>query len=192
MHVHFSVLDAEGRNLFDDGTDRGTDTMLHAVGGCLSAMQASTLIFAPHANSYERLVPNAHAPTSVSWAYENRTASVRIPSGPGAARRIEHRVAGGDTNPYLLLSAILGSAMDGIEGAVEPPSAIEGNAYELDLPSLPNAWEDAINLFETSAAIDGLFPTELRENLVRTKRQEMALTAELSTEDLRAVYLDRT
>ncbi|HSG55780.1 MAG TPA: glutamine synthetase family protein, partial [Paracoccaceae bacterium] len=81
LHTHFSVLDAEGNNIFDDGTSRGTDVMRHAVAGCLAAMPDSTLVFAPHSNSYDRMVPGAHAPTSVCWAYENRTAAIRIPSG---------------------------------------------------------------------------------------------------------------
>ena len=78
-------------------------------------MPASTLIVAPHSNSYDRLVPGAHAPTAAAWAYENRTAAIRIPSGSASARRIEHRVAGGDINPYLMLAVVLGAAMQGIE-----------------------------------------------------------------------------
>lgn len=191
MHVHFSVTDAEGRNVFDDGTDAGTDVMRHSVAGCLQAMAASTLIFAPHANSFERLVPNAHAPTGVSWAYENRTASIRIPAGPGAARRIEHRVAGGDTNPYLLLAVILGAAMNGIDRALAPPPPVEGNAYDLALPHLPGTWTEALDLFETSADMADILPGLLRENLLRTKRQEMALITDLSDEEQQSVYLDR-
>ena len=75
----------------------------------------------PHANSYDRLVPEAHAPTGIGWAYENRTASVRVPNGPTAARRLEHRVPGGDTNPYLVLAAILGGMEHGLSDAITPP-----------------------------------------------------------------------
>ena len=118
LHTHFSLLDRDGNNVFDNGGPEGT-TMLHnAVAGCLAAMHDCTLIFAPHANSYDRLVPGMHAPTGIAWAYENRTAAVRIPSGSSAARRIEHRVAGGDVNPYLMLAAILGAALIGIEDGI--------------------------------------------------------------------------
>ena len=96
-------------------------------------MHDSTLLFAPHLNSYERLVPDKHAPTAISWGYENRTAAIRIPAGNPAARRIEHRVAGGDVNPYLMLAAILGAALTGIEDEIEPPPAVNGNAYAMDL-----------------------------------------------------------
>jgi glutamine synthetase len=60
-------------------------------------------------------VPGAHAPTGIAWAHENRTTALRVPSGGPAARRIEHRVAGGDINPYLFLAAILGAALNGME-----------------------------------------------------------------------------
>ena len=110
MHTHFSILDADGKNIFNDGSDKGSDKLRSAVAGCLAALPGSTLIFAPHENSYDRLVPNAHAPTGIGWAYENRTAALRIPASGPAARRIEHRVAGGDVNPYLMIAAILGAA----------------------------------------------------------------------------------
>ncbi len=129
MHVHFSVEDENGNNVFDDGGEKGSDLLMHAVAGCLAAMPASSLIFAPHGNSYERLVPGAHAPVSAAWAYENRTAAIRIPGGSPRARRIEHRVAGGDINPYLMLATVLGAALAGIEDAMQPPPPSSGNIY---------------------------------------------------------------
>jgi len=179
MHMHFSVLDAEGANVFDNGGPEGSDTLLSAVAGCLQAMPASTLIFAPHANSYTRLVPGAHAPTSVCWAYENRTAALRIPGGAPAARRIEHRVAGGDINPYLMFAAILGAAITGIDDALSPPAPITGNAYDQDLPQLAPDWESAIDLFEADAFIARAFPKGLIRNLCMTKRQELRLMADI-------------
>ena len=180
MHVHFSVLDGDGQNVFSNGGPEGSDLLRHAVAGCLSAMPASTLIFAPHSNSYERLVPGAHAPTSASWAYENRTAAIRIPSGSASARRIEHRVAGGDINPYLMLAVVLGAALNGIEAGVEPPAPITGNAYDYpDLPQMAPDWVSAVDLFESDPTIADIFHLQLIENLVMTKRQEIKRMAEV-------------
>ncbi len=190
MHMHFSVLDTDGHNVFDDGTPRGTDMLRSAVAGCLAAMPASTLIFAPHANSYARLVPGAHAPTGAGWGYENRTAALRIPGGAGAARRIEHRVAGGDINPYLTFAAILGAAITGIDDAMTPPAPITGNAYEADLPQLAADWQSAIDLFEADPLIARIFPADLIANLVMTKRQEHARIDQMATEDHWKVYLE--
>ena len=190
LHTHFSVLDAAGHNVFDNGTPEGSDMLHHAIGGCLAAMADSTLLFAPHANSYDRLVPEKHAPTGVCWAYENRTAAIRVPSGSSAARRIEHRVSGGDINPYLMLAGVLGAALIGIEDKIAPPPAITGNAYALDLPQIPDTWEAAITTFEHSAIIGRIFPAELIRNLVLTKRQELHYMNELSPTEQVEVYLD--
>ena len=190
LHTHFSVLDSDGRNIFDDDGPLGTEKLRHAVAGCLNAMVGSTLVFAPHWNSYDRMVPGAHAPTGICWGYENRTAAVRIPSGSSKARRIEHRVAGGDVNPYLMLAAILGAALNGIEDKVEPPAPITGNAYALDLPQVPTTWTDAIHAFETCPEIARTFAPELIRNFVLTKRQELHYMGELTPEERVEIYLD--
>ena len=190
LHTHFSVIDADGANVFDNGGHDGSDVLKQAVAGCLAAMHDSTLIFAPHANSYDRLVPEAHAPNAICWAYENRTSALRIPSGNPRARRIEHRVAGGDVNPYLLLAAILGAALTGIEDGLTPPAPITGNAYALDLPLLPDTWDEAIASFEKSDTMARIFPAEMIRNLVMTKRQEHHYMEELTPEEKVELYLD--
>lgn len=190
LHTHFSVLDGNGGNIFDDGGPDGSTTLHHAVQGCLTAMPGSVLAFAPHANSYDRMVPGSHAPTGICWAYENRTAAIRIPSGNPSARRIEHRVSGGDVNPYLMLAAVLGAAMNGMEDGVEPPAPITGNAYDADLLQIPSDWGTAIDRFETDKNVARMFAPELIRNYVLTKRQEMHYMQGLSREDQTALYLD--
>jgi glutamine synthetase len=190
LHTHFSVLDEEGNNVFDNGGPEGTDLLRHGVAGCLAAMAGSALIFAPHANSFDRMVPGNHAPTGVSWAYENRTSSIRIPSGNPKSRRIEHRVSGGDVNPYLMLAAVLGAAINGIEDGLEPPAPITGNAYNAGLAQIPTDWETAIDMFENDPQVARIFAPELIRNFVLTKRQEMQYMAELTPEERVEIYLD--
>ena len=191
LHTHFSVIDGTGRNVFDNGGPEGTETMRHAIAGCLEGIHDSTLVFAPHANSFDRLVPGSHAPTAICWGYENRTVAIRVPSGANAARRIEHRVAGGDVNPYLMLTAILGAALNGIEDGVSPPAPITGNAYaDPGLPQVPDTWDEAIADFEASPVIARIFPAELIRNYVLTKRQERHYMSELSPEEQVELYLD--
>ncbi len=191
MHVHFSVCDKDGRNIFADGGAKGTDLLRHAIAGCLAAMPASSLIFAPHANSYDRLVPGAHAPTMACWAYENRTTALRVPGGAPAARRIEHRVAGGDTNPYLVLAAMLGAALTGIENAAQPPAPVRGNAYELTgLPHLAVDLPSAVDAFESDPRIARIFPADLIRYMCMTKRQEIARFADRPTDRHWLSYLE--
>lgn len=190
MHTHFSILDKDGQNIFNDGSDKGSMLLRNAVAGCLAALSDSTLVFAPHANSYERLVPNSHAPTGIGWAYENRTAALRIPASGPAARRIEHRVAGGDVNPYLMIAAILGAALIGIEDGMTPDEPLVGNAYAQSLPQLPATWNMAINAFAESPLIARIFERELIENFLMCKRQEVHYMAELSEQEQTELYLD--
>jgi glutamine synthetase len=191
LHTHFSLVDESGDNVFDSGGPKGTAMLKNAVAGCLHAMRDSALIFAPHQNSYERLVPGKHAPTSIAWGYENRTTAIRIPAGSPSARRIEHRVAGGDVNPYLMLAAILGAALDGIENQMEPASPIVGNAYAQEgLPQIPATWEDAIDALEQSTIVPRFLHPELIKNLIQTKRQELHYIGELTPQERIDLYLD--
>jgi glutamine synthetase len=173
FHVHFSLLDEDGNNVFDNGGEDGTEIMRNAVAGLLATMQENSLTFAPHENSFRRLLPGAHAPTGVGWGYENRTVAVRIPGGNHKARRIEHRVAGADANPYLVLSSILGGALMGIENKLTPTPAIVGDAYRQDLPHLPLDWASAIDAFRRGAHVPEIFSKQLQTMFVECKTQEL-------------------
>jgi glutamine synthetase len=190
LHTHFSVIDKDGNNVMANGTHEGTELLQNGIAGCLAGIPELALIFAPHGNSYERLVPGQHAPTSVCWAYDNRTASVRVPGGSYNARRIEHRVAGGDVNPYLFLAAVLGSALIGIEDKMTPPAPITGNSYAQKLPQVPGSWAEAIDAFAQSPIAKRVFDPQLVDNLIRTKRQEMHNFKELTPEEQLDLYLD--
>lgn len=173
MHVHFSLIDAEGRNVFDNGGEEGTEVMRHAVAGLIRTMAENTLVFAPHENSYRRLLPGSHAPSAVAWGYENRTVAIRIPGGSHKARRIEHRVAGADANPYLVLASILGGALLGIEGQWEPPAPLVGDAYTQELETLPPDWASAIEAFEKGVHVEQVYSKRLRRMFVQCKLQEL-------------------
>jgi glutamine synthetase len=125
------------------------------------------------------MAPGTHAPTGASWGYENRTTALRIPGGDPAARRLEHRMPGGDTNPYLVMAAILGAALMGVEDGVAPPDPIIGNAYGQPLLKIPTDWDEAITRFETSPRMARIFPKLLIEMLCRVKRQEQRITTSL-------------
>ena len=189
LHVHFSLLDEAGNNVFDDGTEAGSDTLRHCVNGLLRLMPASTLIFAPHLNSYRRLTPNSHAPTGIGWGYENRTSAIRIPGGSPKARRIEHRVAGADANPYLLLAALLAGVLEGQERPEAPPAPTGGNAYEAGLPQLPSDWSAAIAAFEGSAALKSHLNPQFTDVFAAMKRQEFNRFSQRMSDFEVATYL---
>lgn len=172
MHVHFSVLDANGKNIFAAADDKGTDLLRHALAGLMTVMPESTAIFAPNANAYRRFRAGSHAPTRIAWGYDNRTASLRIPQSAPAATRIEHRVSGADANPYLVLAVILAGALYGISGRMDAGPPASGNVYETAARRLPDNWEDALALFENSGFAAHYLGEDYRRLYAVCKRQE--------------------
>lgn len=137
-------------------------------------MADSTLIFVPSYNGYRRLVPGSYAPISISWGYDNRSVAVRVPNGPPAARRLEHRIAGAEAHPHLVLAAILAGMLEGIEAQIEPPPPLSGNAYEHEAPRLSPSMEEAVTRFGASPFIARAFGEDYRRIYAVMKREEMA------------------
>ncbi|WP_020396230.1 glutamine synthetase family protein [Thiolinea disciformis] len=191
FHMHFSVLDEEGNNIFANGTPEGGPLLRHAVAGLLKALPDSMLIFAPHMNSYRRLQPGSHAPTTANWGYENRTVAIRIPESPDEARRIEHRVAGADANPYLVFAAILGAALYGIENKLEPYEVTQGNAYKNSNPErqLTTQWIEAMARLKNSAIIKEIMGEEFVRIFNAVKEQEVRKFSKHITRLEYATYL---
>ena len=168
MHAHMSFLDAKGANAFE--TEK---TLLPAIGGLVATMQEGMILFAPHLNSWRRFQESSHAPTRAAWGRENRTASIRIPADGGANTRFEHRVAGADANPYLVLAAILHGALYGLEKKMTPPPALTGNAYESDAPRLDIGWRAALAAFDKGRALKAAFGPLFGQVYNALKLQEM-------------------
>lgn len=174
-HIHVSVLDGNGRNVFADESDAGSEVLGHAIGGLLETMPDCTALFAPGANSYRRLVKGAFAPVHQSWDVNNRTVALRIPVGDVESRRVEHRVAGADVNPWLLTAAVLAGMHHGMTRRLEPPARVEGNAYKQDLPAIPETWKDALDLFSASAFIEEYLGGDFQTVFGRVKEHERRL-----------------
>jgi glutamine synthetase len=173
MHMHCSLLDKDGNNAFDNGTDEGNELLQHAIAGCLATLEDCMLIFAPHLNSYRRFKEGSHVPMTATWGYENRTVALRVPAGSHKAMRIEHRVAGADANPYLVASAIIAGMLYGIENKLAAPEPITGNAYSQVPSSLPSTWLQSIEHFKHSEFIEQYFGTEFQRVFTATKEQEL-------------------
>jgi len=154
-HVHISLLDETGDNVFaaTEGDPLGSATLHQAVAGLLALLPASVALFSPNMNSFRRFQPGLYVPMAPTWGFDNRSVAVRIPSGPNAARRIEHRVAGADANPYLLLAVLLAGIEHGLAAELTPPPPVTGNAYKQFSPSLTNSWSQALDLLEGSEVL---------------------------------------
>ena len=193
LHVHASLLDADGRAVFDTPAARVDEALpadaplAHAVAGLLDALPDAQLVLAPHANSYRRLRPGGFAPHRIDWGHDHRAAAIRLPetSGPGA--RIEHRVAGSDANPYLVLAAVLGGVLAGLDAGRAPGSAPLRSGVAPDSPVLCAEWTGAIERFAGSAAMASVFGPRFVEVFAAVKRREAAAFAlEVGPADWRA------
>jgi len=153
LHLHVSVNDANGDNIFASEDPAGTPALRHAVGGMKATLADGMAIFAPNANSYRRFRANSYAPVAPTWGVNNRTVSLRVPAGPAKGRHIEHRVAGADANPYLALAAMLAGVHHGLSKTVDPGPPVVGDGYAAAAASdlrLPTTWFAAVDHFERS------------------------------------------
>jgi len=132
MHLHQSVVDAAGRNVFsaDDGAE--TAAFGHFIGGLQAYVPDLMLIFAPFVNSYRRFVKGSQAPINLEWGYDNRTSGLRVPVSGPSARRVENRIAGADANPYLAIAASLAAGLAGMDEKLSPSIPLEAGSNGYD------------------------------------------------------------
>ena len=181
LHLHVSVADAKVRNIFAAESLSGTPALRHAIGGVTAGIADGMAIFAPNANSYRRFRPNSYAPVRAGWGLNNRTVPVRVPAGPAAARRFEHRVSGADANPYLAVAAVLAGVHDGLTRRADPGPPTVGDGYGdgEDAPRgakvgerLPTDWAYAIERLARSPLLTGYLGAEAVEMFATIKRVE--------------------
>lgn len=173
MHMHVSVQDQSGNNLFADEDPAGSPLLRQAIGGLQQTMAESMLIFAPNANSYRRFRHQSYAPMAPTWGVNNRSVSLRVPAGAPPTRHIEHRVSGADANPYLVAATVLAGVHAGISAKLDPGPPITGNGYESGIKtSLPRDWLGAIAAAESSMFLREALGEEFLRAFVAIKTQE--------------------
>jgi glutamine synthetase len=152
LHIHQSIVDREGNNIFSNEDGRPSDLFMHYIGGLQRYMPEALLIFAPYANSYRRFLSYWASPVNLGWAVDNRTVGLRVPDAKSEARRVENRLAGSDVNPYLAIAGTLACGYLGMMEGTQPDEPIEGSAYDLPF-SLHRYLYEAIDAFESSNAM---------------------------------------
>jgi glutamine synthetase len=170
MHIHLSLLDESGQNLF--AGDPISPLFRHALGGMRETMADFMAVWAQSANAYRRYVPKAYVSMAAHWGFNNRTVALRVPRGNGAATRIEHRVAGADANPYLVIAAILAGVVHGIANQIDPGPAVEGNSETIEAPPLPTAWVNSLELFQRSEIVRSALGAPFQDVFSRLKQAE--------------------
>ncbi|MDZ4094583.1 MAG: glutamine synthetase family protein [Paracoccaceae bacterium] len=192
MHFHVSLLDAKGQNVFievDEG--KWSQTILHALGGLRATMGESMLVFAPHANSWRRFASQSYAPVSPTWGVNNRSVALRIPAGDIKARRVEHRPAGVDANPYLVAATVLAAIRHGLRNRIDPGPETTGNGYASgqDAPPIPVDWRGAIETAAASEFLKSALGLDMHRTFTAIKTAEYARVARTISEVDYDLYL---
>ena len=150
MHVHHSVLDASGGNIFSDG-EAETPAFRHFVAGMQAHLPAAIAVLAPYVNSYRRYTRDHAAPINLEWGYDNRTTGIRVPVAPPEARRVENRLAGMDCNPYLGIAASLACGLLGLRTGREPTPPLGTDAYDAE-EAIPRGLFSALDALKADEA----------------------------------------
>ena len=154
-HVHISLLDSNGKPIFYDASDEHmmSETFQHFMGGLQSYLPKMMIIFAPTVNSWRRYAEGTFAPPAFSWGIENRTTCFRVVGDSEKSLRVENRLPCSDSNPYLVMAAMLSAGLSGIEEKLQPTAMTCGNGYLPDAAigaPLQKDMQSAIDAFSTS------------------------------------------
>lgn len=175
FHLHFSCVDADGRNVFDDpaGAFGLSGNARHAIAGLLTHAPALAALLNPTVNSYKRFGPDTLAPWLINWGLDNRSAMVRIPPERGSGARLELRLGDAGANPYLAIAALTAAALLGVQEGKEPPAPLEGYGYHLEKSQvLPMNLTAALDALEADEALTELLGKDFTASFLAYKRDE--------------------
>lgn len=171
MHIHHSILGADGANVFSGPDGAETPAFRHFIGGLQCYLPAAIAILAPYVNSYRRYVKDFAAPVNLEWGRDNRTVGLRVPVSDPDARRVENRIAGMDCNPYLGIAASLACGYLGMVERIEPRPECTGTAYTSP-EAVPRGLFDAMVLFEAAHPLRDLLGEEFAQAYTTVKTME--------------------
>lgn len=182
MHTHQSLFNKDGENVFYDPSDKDklSDLSKNFIAGLLKYIKEMSAILNPTVNSYKRLIPGYEAPTYISWANQNRSALIRIPSKKENGTRCELRNPDLSGNPYLQFAVMLAAGLKGIEDKLEPPEPVEKNIYSLseqernkyDIKHLPESLGHAISFMQDSKLLQEILGEHIFNNFLHVKSKE--------------------
>jgi glutamine synthetase len=171
LHVHVSLADASGANRF--GLAGGEALLQRTVAGMQAMMLDSLGFYAPNFNSYRRHL-GPFVPTTRDWGHNNRAVAFRVPAAPGSGRRIEHRVAGADASPHLVVAAILAAVLHGVTQQLNPTAPVVGRVQSGPDPDFPKGLLAALERLEHSSLLATYIPAKFLQLFAELKRKEYA------------------
>lgn len=193
-HIHVSLKNAEGEQVFwDKDADRNmSQSFRYFLGGLQKHLADMMLIFAPTINSYRRFAEGTFAPPAVTWGVENRTTCLRVVGDDPGTLRMENRLPGSDSNPYLTVAATLAAGLAGIAGKIEPEQETVGNGYVPGVghgADFPRLMRDSIAGFRASGLARDWLGNAFVDGFSATREaQEAEFQAKVSDTELRRFF----
>jgi glutamine synthetase len=184
LHLHLSLFEDDVNAFHEPGTQGGLSKVAEAfIAGLLQHAPEITAITNQWVNSYKRLVSGFDAPIFVSWARNNQSALVRVPSvkrGKPSSVRVEYRAADGGCNPYLALSVMLAAGLAGVREGYELPPEVTADVDRLTpseraavgVKRLPDTLASALDLMEGSELVAEALGEHVFNWFLRNKRAE--------------------
>lgn len=176
FHVHLSLVDPEGVNIFGDADgEHGLSAVARqAIAGVLAHAAGLAALLNPTVNSYKRFGPDTLAPWLVDWGLDNRSAMVRIPPERGDGARMEVRLADATANPYLVVAGVLAAAHLGVRDKLDPPAPLDGYGYNPDLADqLPQRLTDALDALGADRDLCEIVGESFVRSFLAYKRNEV-------------------
>ena len=173
LHLHQSLHNKKnGKNIFFNKKNILSNLMKNYIGGLQEYTPKLMPIHAPNVNSYRRLFATWDAPRNTKWGVGNRSCGFRIPSNEEKSMRIENRISGSDTNPYLIIAANLAAGYLGIKNKIKPTQETKKSVFDDKKSSLPKNMEEAILLFEKDEDLAEVFSQKFIRTIAAIRRVE--------------------
>jgi glutamine synthetase len=174
-HLHQSLTDARGRNLFMP--ERADDILSplgrNFLGGLLEHAVPATVFATPTVNGYRRFKPNSLAPDRATWGHDNRGAMVRVLGAPGdPATRLENRMGEPAANPYLYVASQIVAGLAGI-AAARDPGPPDDTPYAAERTRLPTSLGDALTALEQAPLFRRDLGNVFVDYYLKLKRNEL-------------------
>lgn len=174
MHWHISLLDAQGNNAFSAADGAAHPRFLHFIGGLQASAPGAMALYAPYPASFDRVANPYASPASAAWGYDNRTVAFRVPEASPQNRRVECRLPGGDSNPYLIVASMIGAGLAGMQQQIQPTAPALQAAHLNDSLQLPRTQIEALRALDQNTLLNEVFGRRFVRLYCAHKRFEAA------------------
>jgi glutamine synthetase len=201
VHVHLSLLDANGQSLLYDAARPASLSELGTrfAAGILEHARALSALTAASPVSGARLQPHRWSAGAVCLAQRNREALLRIPpvvslAGADAAAQLhlEYRGADASANPHLALAALLRAGLEGVRAELPDPPILELDPAQLDgeqaarfgVGTLPATLAEALQALAQDDTARGWIAPLMYEAYMCVKRAELDASEGVALEEV--------